>query len=82
MVAHLYVWTHADPLTGRRRKTGDRLSEADALAALRDPVRVDSSLLVIDPQPHDERWRFASGLVPREDGAKIQPASLPRRMRR
>ena len=60
------------PLTDRRRKTHHRLREVDALATMRDPVRVESSLLVIEPQPHGEGWSFASGLVTREDGATVQ----------
>lgn len=76
-------WSRASPspltdpqitaLTGRRRTTRHRLSESDARATLRDPVRVESSLLVIDPRPHGTGWRFASGLVRRDDGAMMQP---------
>ena len=78
MAEHLHLWIHTDPLTGRRRKTRHRLSEADAQATLRDPVRIESSLLVVEPRPHGKGWSFASGLVTREDGVKMQPESLPR----
>jgi hypothetical protein len=37
---------------------------------------VESSMLAVDPQPHGEGWSFASGLVTREDGAKVQPESM------
>ena len=73
MAEHIFRWIHTDPLTGRRRTSRHRMREADALATLRDPVRVESSLLVIEPRPHGEGWSFASGLIENEAGAKVQP---------
>ena len=48
------------------------MCEAAALATLRTPVRVESSLLVIHPRPHGAGWSFESGLFRREDGAMVQ----------
>ena len=54
------------------------MREAEALTTLCDPVRVESSLLVIEPRPHGEGWSFASGLIENEHGAMLQPEP-PRR---
>lgn len=78
MAEYIFRWTHTDPLTGRRRTTRHRMREAEALTTLCDPVRVESSLLVIEPRPHGEGWSFASGLIENEHGAMLQPEP-PRR---
>lgn len=54
------------------------IAEANARATLRDPVRFESSLLAIDPRPHGTGRIFASGLVTREDGAKMQRTQFER----
>lgn len=45
---HLWRWHHTDDF-GRRRIFPCLLTEADALARLRDPVKVDGSLEVRQP---------------------------------
>jgi hypothetical protein len=48
-LSELWLWQHIDPVSGTRRVTRYRLSEADAKAKLRDPVRVEGSLLIPTP---------------------------------
>lgn len=53
------------------------LFDLNALGTLRDPARVESSPPALEPRLHAEGWRFRSGAVKRDDGAKVQPESLP-----
>ena len=70
----IYLWRHTDPLTGKRRSTRHRLTEDEARAKLIDPVRIESSAMVIELTPHGVGWCLPSGLVRGTDGAMLPPA--------
>jgi hypothetical protein len=74
---YLYHGRYTHWLTRCRRTTRHRMTEVEAIAQLSEPARVDNSLLVIDPQPHGTGLSFASGLVTREDGPKMQVDPSP-----
>jgi hypothetical protein len=46
---HLWLWEYTDDF-GKRRKTRYLFSEADALARLKDPAKVDGSRFELAPQ--------------------------------
>lgn len=73
---NLYLWRYTHERTGGRRTTRHRMTEAEALQALIAPERVESSLIVVEPDRHNAGWSFASGLVRRADGAMMPPESL------
>ena len=66
-----YLWRHNHPRDGRVA-TKDDFTEAEALRIFRDAERIEGSRLAVEPSGHIG-WGFASGLVPREDGAMMQP---------
>ena len=67
----LYFWWHTSNLTGRRAHTRYRLSEADAVRTLIDPVRIDTGALTVEPLIAGQS--MPSGLLRREDGAMVPP---------
>jgi len=60
---HLWQWIHTDDF-GRRRRFPCRLTEADALAGLRDPVKVEGSLEVRRPLGHISAFMASEGTRP------------------
>lgn len=58
-----YFWIHTDRRTGKRRRTRYRLTEADALVRLLEPVRVDDGALPVEPVAIVPSGVWVSGLV-------------------
>lgn len=67
MATTLYFWTYTCTLTGKRRRTRYRLSEADAKVRLIDPVRVEFDSLTIEPLATTLGGHWRSGLAPDDE---------------
>lgn len=59
----IFFWHHNDPITGRRRRTRYRLTEAEAQVRLIDPVRIDDGALAVEPAATTPSGVWRSGLV-------------------
>jgi len=55
----LWLWHYTDEF-GKRRRTRHRLTEEDARAQLRDPVKVEGSLEQRRPSPPTSSWQTRS----------------------
>ena len=70
-----YLWRYTHPRDGRI-VTKDHFTEAEARRIFPDAERVEGSQVVAADGGH-AGWCFASGLVRRDDGAMVQPESVP-----